>query len=780
MKKSALFLVILAMLSFCLVANSHAEGYVLLLPEDEHGYDENNQYHSKIYNYQMLCDGDTIHFLLVQDHFTFGPSLSNQSQYSATCFVFDESGNLAECGSHCGDVFDSLPPYEYDLSLPHPYVLIRSPQNKTYFFTTDGQIMQWQPGKDKAWAPVVQLDFSGLNTDYTFRNEGEQWMFECIIDGDEMYGAFKNAGDGFTIYAFDLKDGSRKEVGYVGNVHGLNPAQEGKILALASIKTTGGLPYHLMDTTTGELEEFKLGLSTMYCSGLVYNRQGGWYYASREGDIRYMSDEGDEVSVVPYPKSGNTNGGGGTMVLSMEGTKAYLMIRKEREESYVFHTIDLTAVQQGAEVAEVKTLVFDGVSQYINASFDDLPAFSDFAAEQEEPVQAKLQNTLKYAKAISQAFVMKNDSFDVLVTHTNTLDFDNLYAKGYYVDLSDREEIVAYFDHMYPVWKDECMRDGKIIAFPARVDDYSQFMYNTELFDELGLTVPTTYTELFTALREWDDMGLLEEYRLFDINGNQTRSYEHIFFKLMADYIFLCERDGQTPDLTNQEFLSALEELDTLRDMLDNHDALNLDNTPLLIFSGYPTGLANQKYYESHGNYELMPLGYGSENREVMQCTFAVLIVNPYSDDIELAKDYIAWIAQNPTPKTQHVVLDGKPEGMESEYSIEMRLQWEADAAEAENALADAKASGDEAQIRAAQNEYAAVYAREPETEWLVKPERSRQLYQVLPDAGVRSYTYSQLMDNGEKAIERYLAGETSVRDMLQSLQDILWMMEAE
>ena len=338
--------------------------------------------------------------------------------------------------------------------------------------------------------------------------------------------------------------------------------------------------------------------------------------------------------MVPYPKSGNTNGGGGTMVLSMEGTKAYLMIRKEREESYVFHTIDLTAVQQGADAVEVKTLVFDGVSQYINASFDDLPAFSDFASEQEEPVQAKLQNTLKYAKAISQAFVMKNDSFDVLVAHTNTLDFDNLYAKGYYVDLSDREEIVAYFDHMYPVWKDECMRDGKIIAFPARVDDYSQFMYNTELFDELGLTVPTTYTELFTALREWDDMGLLEEYRLFDINGNQTRSYEHIFFKLMADYIFLCERDGQTPDLTNKEFLSTLEELDTLRDMLDNHDALNLDNTPLLVFSGYPTGLANQKYYESHGNYELMPLGYGSENREVMQCTLAVLIVNPYSDDM--------------------------------------------------------------------------------------------------------------------------------------------------
>lgn len=61
-----------------------------------------------------------------------------------------------------------------------------------------------------------------------------------------------------------------------------------------------------------------------------------------------------------------------------------------------------------------------------------------------------------------------------------------------------------------------------------------------------------------------------------------------------------------------------------------------------------------------------------------------------------------------------------------------------------------------------------------------MKPERSRQLYQVLPDAGVRSYTYFQLMDNGEKAIERYLAGETNTRDMLQSLQDILWMMEAE
>lgn len=780
MRKSALFLVFMAVLSCFLVVSSHAESYVLPLPEDESGYNENNQYYSRLYNYQMLCDGDTLHFLLVQDDFTMGPSLSNRSQYSATCYAISENGDLAECGSHCGDVFSTLPPYAHDLSIPLPYIFIRSPQNKTYFFTPDGQLLQWQPGEDTAWAPLVQLDFSGLDTDYTFRNEAEYWVFECMIDGETMYGAFKNAGDGYTIHAFDLKDGSRREVGYVGNVQELTPAQAGKILAPCSLKSTGGLPYQFIDTKTGELEEFRLGLSTMYCSGLVYDRQGGWYYASHEGDIRYMSGKGDEVSVVPFPKPDSAYGGGGTMVLSMDGTKAYLMVRNDKSQSYAFHTIDLTAVQQGADAVEVKTLVFDGVSQYINASWDDLPAFSDFAAEQEETVQAKLQNTLKYAKAISQAFVMKNDSFDVLVTHTNTLDFDNLYAKGYYVDLSDREEIVTYFDHMYPVWKEECMRDGKIIAFPARVDDYSQFMYNTELFDELGLAVPTTYTELFAALREWDDMGLLEEYRLFDINGNQTRSYEHIFFKLMADYLFLCERDGQTPDLTNKEFLAALEELDALRDMLDNHDALNLTSTPLLVFSGYPTGLSNQKYYESHGHYELMPLGYGSENREVLQCTLAVLIVNPYSDNIELAKDYIAWIAQNPTPKAQHVVLDGNPEGMESEYSMEMRLQWEAEAAEAEKALAEAKASGDEAQIRAAQNEYAAVYAREPETEWLVKPERSRQLYQVLPDAGVRSYTYSQLMDNGEKAIERYLAGETNTRDMLQSLQDILWMMEAE
>ncbi len=780
MRKSALFLLLFAVLTCFFVANSHAESYVLPLPKDESGWDENHQYYSKIYNYQMLCDGDTLHFLLIQSHYTVGSSLSDQSQYSATCYAINESGNLAECGSHCGDVFSDFPPYEHDLSILLPFVFIHSPQNKTYFFTPNGQVMQWQPGAGTAWAPLVQLDFSGMDTDQTFRNEAELWMFECLIDDDTMYGAFKNAGDGFTIYAFNLRDGSRREVGYVGNVLEIIPAQAGKLLAICSPKTTGGLSYHFIDTENGELEEFRLGLSTQCCSGLVYDRQGGWYYASHEGDIRSMSAEGEEVSVVPFPKPESSYGGGGTMALSMDGARAYLMVRNDRTQTYAFHAIDLTAAQQGADAAEVETLVFDGISQYISNSFDDLPAFSGFAADQEETVQAKMQKTLKYAKAISQAFVMKNDSFDILITHTNTLDFDNLYEKGYYVDLSDREEIVAYFDHMYPVWKDECMRDGKIIAFPARVDDYTQFMYNTELFDELELTVPTTYSELFAALREWEDMGILEEYRLFDINGNQTRSYEHIFFKLMGDYICLCERDDRTPDLSDKEFLTTLEELDALRDMLDNHDAQNLTSTPLLIFSGYPTGLANQKYYEFHGSYELMPLGYGSENREVLQCTLAVMIVNPYSENIELAKDYIAWIAQNPTPKAQHVVLDGKPEGMESEYSIKTRLKWEAEVAEAEKALAEAEATGDEEQILAARNGYAAVYARKPETEWLVTPERSIQLYRVLPDAGVRSYTYSQLMDNGEKAIQRYLAGETGAREMLQSLQDILWMMEAE
>lgn len=776
MRNRALLMMILMVLCCC-HAVACAESCDLPLPEDKSGYDENQQYYSKLYYYRMLCDGDTVHFLLIEDHFTM---THNQSQYSATCYTLNADGALVECGSRCGEVFSGFPAYGYDLSVPQPYTFIMSPQNRTYFFTTDGRLLQWQPGGETAWTPLVQLDFSGIDTNLTFRNETEHGMFECMIDGDTMYGAFRNAGEGFTIYAFDLLDGSHRKVGSVRNIHEMTLAPDGKILAPCSQKSTGGLPYHLIDTQSGALEEFAIGLGAQYCSGLVYDRQGGWYYAAKEGMIRYLNGEGDEVSVVPFPKPESTYGGGGTMALSMDGSRAYLLVMNDRSRTYTFHTIDLPAVPEVGEAPKVKTLVFDGVSQYISASWDDLPGFSDFAALQQEPVQAKQQQTLKYAKAISQAFVMKNDSFDVLVTHTNTLDFDNLYAKGYYVDLSDREEIVAYFDRMYPVWREACMRDGKIIAFPARVDDYTQFMYNTELFDELGLTVPATYMELFDAICEWHDMGILEEYRLFDINGSQTRSYEHIFWKLLGDYICLCEQDGHTPDLTDAEFIAVMEALDELREMLDDHDAQNLNSTPLLVFSGYPTGLSNEKYYESYGSYALMPLGYGSDDRRVLQCTLAVLIVNPYSDQTELAKDYIAWLAQNPTAKAQHVVLDGKPDGIESEYSVKAQLEWEAEVAEAEKALAEAQASGDEALIQNAQNACGSIYARRPETEWLVKPERRRQLYQVLPDAGLRSYTYSQLMDNGERAIERYLAGETSTRDMLQSLQEILWMMEAE
>ena len=173
-------------------------------------------------------------------------------------------------------------------------------------------------------------------------------------------------------------------------------------------------------------------------------------------------------------------------------------------------------------------------------------------------------------------------------------------------------------------------------------------------------------------------------------------------------------------------------------------------------------------------------LGYGLDNQTVMHCSLAVMVVNPYSKHAELVKDYIAWMAQHPTPITQHVLLEGKPEGMETEISMEMRREWETEASEAKTEWEAAQASVDEAQIQAAGNKYAAIQDRMPQAEWLVRPDKARQLYQVLPDAWIRDYHYYQLFNNSEKAIDRYLAGEMDVRELLKNLKEVMWMMQAE
>lgn len=754
---------------FVSFSTSCAEEHVLPSADSSGGYDHTlNEYYVERKYYTFLCDDKTFHFL--QNIESSGTSVDALTTFSATCYSIDENGDIAVCIGNCGELFSQIPPFTYSGSFGRPFFIIRSSQNHTYLLNMNGEVYQWQPEGDNIWNCITTLDFQGIDTSLTFDADWQDFIsFAYAIWEDTLYASYKNAGDGYTIYAFDLENGNRRKVCYVGQIYSLS-AGDGKLLACASEKTTGALWYYLIDCATGEKTKFVMGLKDQQSSELIYDGQGGWYYASRSGTIRRLAADGIESIVASFPML--ADGSSCDLTLSADRSKL-LLLEKSYSGATVFRTIEL-------ESRAIASLVFDGWTNAMNSGFGTLPSFSTFAMEHEQ-VQSVMRSGLSTGHDVAQALLTKNDAFDILVMNTAVMDLQSLYSKGFFVNLADDDVISAYFDQLYPTWRDACMWRGQIAAFPLQADDRYQFMYNAELWLDLGLTIPQTYAQLFQCIQQWSDEGILDEYPLFEINGNSNRSYEHLFNKLLGDYILRCEAGEQPLDFQDPALLELLRQLEEMRNLLDKHDSLNLTGTPLMAFRGGVTAVNFDHSYESYGHYDPLMLGFTEEDDPIMQASMIVMVLNPHGKNIELAKDYLSYLAGNPTPVTQCVFLQGMPDGIATIQSQAAKAEWEAEYASCEQQLQVAQASGDADAISTAKKTQEVMLLREPETVWAITPEHARILYHALPYAQVvQYYPYTTVLENGEQILERYLAGQIGAEELMRNLRALVMMIEAE
>ncbi len=716
----------------------------------------------------LLCDNEATHFLLIQE--SSGTGTNSLTTFSATCYSINDDGDMAVCADKCGELFSQIPPYTYSGSFSRPFFIVRSAQNHTYLLNMNGEVYQWRPEGNNVWNHITTLDLQGIDTSLTFEADWQDFIsFAYAIWEDTLYTTYKNAGDGYTIYAFDLENGNRREVSYVGQIYSLS-AGDGTLLACASEKTTGSLWYYLIDSSTGAKTKFVMGLADQQYSDLIHDGEGGWYYASRSGTIRHLASDGKESSVASFPMF--ADGSSCDLTLSADRSKL-LLLEKNYSGATVFRTIEL-------ESRAIASLVFDGWTNAMNSGFGTLPSFSTFAMEHGQ-VQSVIRSELSTRHDVAQALLTKNDTFDILVMNTAVMDLQSLYSKGFFVDLADDDVISAYFDQLYPTWRDACMWRGQIAAFPLQADDRYQFMYNTELWIDLGLTTPQTYAQLFQCIQQWSDEGILDEYPLFEINGNSNRSYEHLFNKLLGDYILRCEAGEQPLDFQDPALLELLRQLEEMRNLLDKHDSLNLTGTPLMAFRGGVTAVNFDHSYESYGHYDPLMLGFTEEDDPIMQASMIVMVVNPHGKNIELAKDYLSYLAGNPTPVTQCVFLQGMPDGIATIQSQAAKAEWEAEYASCEQQLQVAQASGDADAISTAKKTQEAMLLREPETVWAITPEHARILYHALPYAQVvQYYPYTTVLENGEQILERYLAGQIGAEELMRNLRALVMMIEAE
>lgn len=750
---------LLLMVSFPALADQQTYA----LPPVQAWYDEATAFAE---TYDLLVSGDTVHFLKYQ----YGGSyiVTEDGEHppiyvtDGECFVINEQGEAAACPAHCGDVIDLI---ETNLYGSPFFGLVITPQNETYLIDANGKVLHWTPGADAPWETVTQLDMSGLRPmrlydDFSYYSGDE----------DALYLLYPSAQEGCDLYAFDWTSGARRLIAHFSWADFATPAGPGKLMVSGNMKAYGYGKYYIVDCQSGEADELVSGLKAVHASNFLWNRADGWYYATNTGSIQHLGLDENEVAFSGF--SGMPSDFGSCdLALSLDGQRLYILMDDARACSLSFIVLDL-------QETDGLTLTINGETNLLNLMFGAVSSLTGDSPEL-AGVQFNLRDDLAGAYDVAQSLVTRDNSYDLLIVNTAGVDLRSLFAKGYFAALDDQPEVRAYFDELYPVWRDACMWQGSIAALPFNVYDNYQFMINTELWEAYGLDVPTSYRELFSTLREMDSKGLLGEYPLFELNGRETRSFDHLLYKLLEDHMLHCDASGNGVSFDDPVLEQLLQELSELRDLLDRNDDLHLTGSPLMVFAGHATSVLGEQVYEWYGSYAPMLLAMDETRGPILQCHLSVALVNPYSKNVELAKAWLSYLAANPTEMTRCVFLTGMPDGIETEASRIEYAEYEKRSTALQRQYDEAQASGDLDAIEKARE---AIYSNGmPMRDWTVTPEHAQRLYQALPYASVAHYNpFMILLDNGEQPIQEYLSGKRSAHELLQALESLAMMIDAE
>lgn len=244
-----------------------------------------------------------------------------------------------------------------------------------------------------------------------------------------------------------------------------------------------------------------------------------------------------------------------------------------------------------------------------------------------------------------------DDIFTTLMKGASDFDIYELYSTNpmvfkvirdhYYTDLSRDEDLMRYFDAMYPDIREWCTYEGEFFGFPAAIYFTEQIMVNEDLAADIGFCPGEirTIADLVDFCDTWRDIN-----HTAPADGAITvRNY-------YADYIL--SRYGRTTgkiDLDTPEFRSILTRC---RDLYMSDPIFQRDSEGTLgdiVEDTYPVVLNCHNIVPRVQAYVPVPYPLlDSEDPDTPRhARIAWFLINPYSKNKEQAFKYLAIWAES-------------------------------------------------------------------------------------------------------------------------------------
>ncbi|MCH5288003.1 MAG: hypothetical protein J1E43_11345 [Christensenellaceae bacterium] len=721
----------------------------------------------------VLRNGDELHWLTISYDSDMIDS-SDESGWTmklsmdANCQALRD-GAFVPCESHCADrwcgerVFKSTELVRITCQDPLNGMAV-SPQNRTYMIDWNDDLYLWNPEEADPWQYLCTLDssqvpYDGATETYSASDDG--YLYTCYtITNDNGY-----LTEG-TAFAYSLQTGAGEKICTMPVLHAVYPASGNQLLILGDTAESLGARWLLYDTITRKTTYLNQFVSR---GSPIADGDTGWYSVYENAVYRFGED-GSKETVAEIPKNNHW-----AFTMSDDKTTVYCYNPYDSNPAAYLYIYSLNISN------EDHTLVLAGSMQYYGYPTNSLPDMDDFYAEN-PGVEIK---TLDYPATfddIALELLTGSDRFDIIVMDCSIGNLQSLLEKGFYVDLSGDESISSFVNNTYPVWRDKCVYGDSIAAFPIGARDIWSFIYDPDVWAEESMgPVPTTYDELFDRIVAWDEQGLLDSYPLFYFYSGLS-SFDRLFNRIMLSYIGKCMREGTPIVFENETLLRLLNRLNEIRPILQAHDARNISGIPLVPEGSFMPLIHRSGGSGSYDNTQVcepLPIGIDSVEDSAESVFLTVLIVNPKSTRIELAKKYLAYAAEHPSVWAQCALLRGTPDGVRETGYEDISEQYEQLLPELQEKLDAAARVHDEAVMNAVEAEISELTG-DYENQWIVRPQMAEKLYRMMPYFSVLTSDGYGFLEKNADLTDMFSANQMDALTLVKRLDERMQMMRLE
>lgn len=213
-----------------------------------------------------------------------------------------------------------------------------------------------------------------------------------------------------------------------------------------------------------------------------------------------------------------------------------------------------------------------------------------------------------------------------------------LLDAGVYAQIDD-PELIETASRMYPGLQREMQRDGKLAAVPLYGWTYLNFSFDPEVMQVLNLSeeaLPETWPELLELLIELSRDPQAQRYCLNSDYADADEFSRILFNRICSAYLRLCRYEGREADFSEPRFEAVVDlwrqiDFDAFRyvrrDMPDN----TVEGTLLYLDSVI-----------TDADWAVpCPLRFDEASPRVSGCSGLVAIINPETQNMALACDYI-------------------------------------------------------------------------------------------------------------------------------------------